>query len=170
MKNKIKSLALLSEWHSNIDEKTRPIEAHHKERLECRAGCSQCCVDELTVFEIEAERIRANCQDILVTKPHPPGACAFLNTDGLCRIYEHRPYVCRTQGLPLRWLEEGEEEVFEYRDICELNDKGTPLEALEPEDFWTLGESEGELAQMQVEAYGGQIKRIRLRALFDEVS
>ena len=84
----------------------------------------------------------------------------------MCRIYNNRPYVCRTQGLPLRWLEEAEDEVFEYRDICELNDKEPPLEELEPDQFWTLGESEGELAQMQFEAHGEEMTRVLLRELF----
>ena len=166
MTSKIKALTILSEWHSNIDAKVKPLEELHKNRLECRGGCSQCCVDDLSVFEVEADRIRTHCQDVLAETPHPKGACAFLNAEGFCRIYEHRPYVCRTQGLPLRWLEEGEDEVLEYRDICELNDKGMPLEELEPEVFWTLGESEGELAQMQFEAHGGEMTRVKLRELF----
>ena len=166
MTGESKALTILEEWHSNIDAKVKPLEELHKNRLECRAGCSQCCVDELSVFEVEADRIRAHCQDILTEQPHPKGACAFLNTEGMCRIYENRPYVCRTQGLPLRWLEEGEDEVFEYRDICELNDKGPALEEIAPDQFWTLGESEGELAQMQFEAHGPKMARVVLRELF----
>ena len=144
MTSNLKALTILSEWHSNIDAKVKPLEELHKNRLECRGGCSQCCVDDLSVFEVEADRIRTHCQDVLTETPHPKGACA----------------------LPLRWLEEGEDEVLEYRDICELNDKGTPLEELEPEVFWTLGESEGELAQMQFEAHGGEMTRVKLRELF----
>ena len=34
----------------------------------------------------------------------PEGACAFLDGEGGCRVYPDRPYVCRTQGLPLRWI------------------------------------------------------------------
>jgi Fe-S-cluster containining protein len=166
MTSNTKSLTVLSEWHSNIDAKVKPLEELHKNRLECRGGCSQCCVDELSVFEVEADRIRAICQDVLAQEPHPKGACAFLNAEGMCRIYAYRPYVCRTQGLPLRWLEESENEVLEYRDICELNDKEPPIEELEPDQFWTLGESEGELAQMQFEAHGGEMTRVVLRELF----
>jgi hypothetical protein len=29
--------------------------------------------------------------------------CAMLEADGRCAVYEHRPLVCRTQGLPLRY-------------------------------------------------------------------
>ena len=43
--------------------------------------------------------------EVLRSEPHPPGACAMLDADGACRVYAARPYVCRTQGLPLRWAE-----------------------------------------------------------------
>ncbi|MBK7707050.1 MAG: hypothetical protein IPJ30_15135 [Acidobacteria bacterium] len=55
--------------------------------------------------------------------PHTRGACAFLDQDA-CRIYPDRPYVHRTQGLPLRWIEDDLEEAFKYRDICPLNEAG----------------------------------------------
>ena len=41
--------------------------------------------------------------------------CPNLDESGLCLMYEHRPLVCRTFGLPLR---EGRKYVG---DICELN-------------------------------------------------
>ena len=41
--------------------------------------------------------------------------CPNLDESGLCMMYEHRPLVCRTFGLPLR---EGRKYVG---DICELN-------------------------------------------------
>ncbi len=41
--------------------------------------------------------------------------CPNLDDNGLCMMYEHRPLVCRTFGLPLK---EGRKYVG---DICELN-------------------------------------------------
>lgn len=41
--------------------------------------------------------------------------CPALGEDGLCVMYEHRPLVCRTFGLPLR---DGAQYIG---DICELN-------------------------------------------------
>lgn len=41
--------------------------------------------------------------------------CPALEDDGRCRIYESRPLVCRTFGLPIR---DGEQYIG---DICELN-------------------------------------------------
>ena len=42
-------------------------------------------------------------------------ACPNLDDAGLCMMYEHRPLVCRTFGLPLR---EGRKYLG---DVCELN-------------------------------------------------
>lgn len=42
-------------------------------------------------------------------------ACPALGENGLCSIYENRPMICRTFGLPIR---EDEEYIG---DICELN-------------------------------------------------
>lgn len=41
--------------------------------------------------------------------------CPALGSDGLCSIYQDRPMICRTFGLPIR---EGAEYIG---DICELN-------------------------------------------------
>jgi hypothetical protein len=149
--------------HAEIDREAARLEAVHRERLACRRGCHACCVDDLSVFEIEAERIRRNHAELLRSgAPHPEGACAFLDAGGACRIYEDRPYVCRTQGLPLRWLETDEAgTTLELRDICPLNDTGSPIEALAVGSCWTIGPYEGRLAALQ-----GDERRVRLRELF----
>lgn len=137
--------------HAELDRATRRLYVLHAERLQCRRGCSSCCVDGLTVFEVEAEPIRLKHAALLAEGvPHPEGACAFLDEEGGCRIYAERPYVCRTQGLPLRWLDEVDGEIVEMRDICPLNEVGDPVEHLAEEDCWTLGPFEERLAKLQV--------------------
>jgi hypothetical protein len=137
--------------HADIDRKTARLSVLHAARLQCREGCSSCCVDDLTVFDAEAERIRQSNTELLAAGvPHAVGGCAFLDDRGSCRIYEERPYVCRTQGLPLRWLEERDGVTAELRDICPLNDAGEPLEALDPEACWTLGPAEERLAGIEL--------------------
>ena len=149
---------MIDALHEEIDRAAAALAARHRERMACGRGCSGCCVDDLTVFAVEAERIRRGAPELLATAaPHPPGRCAFLGTEGECRIYALRPYVCRTQGLPLRWLDHAAQ--AEYRDVCELND--IPVETLEPEECWTIGETEERLARLQPDG-----KRVRLRELF----
>lgn len=159
-------LARLEALHAEVDAAVRPLQALHAGRLRCRLGCTQCCVDDVTVFEIEADRIRAYGADVLEETPHPPGACAFLRAgDGACRIYAHRPYVCRTQGLPLRWIDE--EARAELRDVCPLNERDDePVESLPASACWTLGPVEARLAGIEVERDGGAPRRTPLRSLF----
>lgn len=148
--------------HRAIDDNARVIAERHNGRLQCTRGCSGCCVDDLTVFEVEAATIVAKHAALLDTQaPHPPGRCAFLDDEGGCRIYEERPYVCRTQGLPLRWIEGGAREL---RDICTLNAAGEPLETLPAADCWPIGPVESRLSAMQ--ARTGSMTRVSLRSLF----
>jgi Fe-S-cluster containining protein len=145
----------LEELHARVDEAAAKLAATHRDQLACRRGCFGCCVDDLSVFEIEADRIRRAMPEGMT--PHPPGRCAFLDAEGACRVYEARPYVCRTQGLPLRWIDDEQE--AEFRDICELND--VAVESIESDACWTIGPHEQELAEMQRDG-----KRVKLRDLF----
>lgn len=165
-----KSFDELLKFYNEVDNLTSVLNEKHKNRLKCKAGCFSCCVDDITVFEIEAEHIKQNFKSLLNNEmPYPKGYCAFLNDKGECRIYEHRPYVCRTQGLPLRWIEEiNEEELYEMRDICPLNEEGEPIVNLKAEDCWTIGPFEEKLVMIQKNFSDkpmGQ-NRVRLRDLF----
>jgi uncharacterized protein len=152
--------------HAEVDRKAEPLHLLHAARLQCRRGCSSCCVDGLTVFDVEADRIRRGNVELLERGvPGPEGACAFLDADGGCRIYADRPYVCRTQGLPLRWIEGEGADAVELRDICPLNEPGTPIVELSADECWTLGPTEERLGKLQLE-HGKRSDRTRLRDLF----
>lgn len=101
--------------------------------LNCRAGCAGCCNHHLSVFAVEAEEARAGIEALPVPirafveeqarkvikreAQGEPVACPLL-VDDRCSIYETRPLICRTQGLPLLIeAEDGEKEV----DFCPLN-------------------------------------------------
>jgi hypothetical protein len=145
------------------------LEIVHEKRLKCRRGCSSCCVDDLKVFPIEADHIKVHHAALLSAGiPHSKGMCAFLDAEGGCRIYEERPYVCRTQGLPLRWLEARADLTVELRDICPLNDQDLelePIESLSAEECWTIGPFEDRLAALQLSS-SGTGERTALRDLF----
>lgn len=168
-------IAQVRRLHLSIDGSARRLEVLHASRLQCRRGCSDCCVDDLTVSVAEAARIvHENAELLAGGAPGPAGGCAMLDRDGACRIYGSRPYVCRTQGLPLRWVETdgavtGATPV-EHRDICPKNEPGpgTGIPALEnlPSDAcWTLGAAERVLAALDQLAAGAG-RRVALRDLF----
>jgi uncharacterized protein len=154
--------------HAIVDELAAPLAEAHGARLHCQKGCTGCCVDSLSVFDIEAAVVRRHYTELLANgTPHAGGACAFLDEKGACRIYEHRPYVCRTQGMPLRWLDTDEDGApIEARDICPLNVAGVPLEELPADVCWTLGPFEQRLRDRQGALDGGRGDRVELRSLF----
>ena len=161
-------VAGLDEIYRLVEEAAERFRRLHGRRLTCRRGCCRCCVDDLTVFEVEAWHIQNRFGELLEAgEPHPVGSCAFLGSGGDCRIYEARPYVCRTQGWPLRWMEEDAEgDWFEMRDICPLNDSDPPVEELAEDLCWTIGPVEGRLAGLQASIDGGLLRRVPLRSLF----
>ncbi len=160
-------LDAIRQLHREVDRELQPLVQRHRERLQCKRGCFECCTDDLSVFEVEAEVIRDRHAELLASsQPAPSGGCAFLDANGGCRIYESRPYVCRTQGLPLRWLEEDEEgTIVEQRDICPLNLEGPGLASLSDADCFQLGIYEQRLVSLQMQRFSC-LNRVHLRSLF----
>lgn len=154
-------------FYNEVDSQSQRLAEVHAERLQCQRGCSSCCVDGITIWNVEAENIRQNFAELLINDtPNTRGGCAFLDENGGCRIYQSRPYVCRTQGLPLRWLDEIENEIYELRDICPLNENGIPIEELDEIQCWTIGSAEAKLGVLESEFDKGEMRRVALRELF----
>lgn len=95
--------------------------------ISCHAGCDACC-RHLSVFAVEAAALRAALRnrpseeaDLIrrLAATAPSGRCPLLH-DGLCLLYEARPVICRTHGLPLMLGSEGEKRI----DFCPENFKG----------------------------------------------
>jgi Fe-S-cluster containining protein len=114
------------------------------QNLQCGAGCSLCCYGlfeigsgDVPVIAEGLERMHPSRRKKVIRRaleleqinlrecsPEEKEAyfdrtqsvpCPNLDEKGLCMMYEHRPLVCRTFGLPLR---EGRKYLG---DVCELN-------------------------------------------------
>jgi Fe-S-cluster containining protein len=162
-------LADLDALYAEIDQQVARLATRHAARLRCGRGCAACCLDDLTVSAAEAESIRRRQAGLLERgTPHPTGVCAFLDGLGACRIYADRPFVCRTQGLPLRVLfADEDDEIAERRDICALNLEGGPaLDELAQDDCWLIGPVELRLGELARRLCGEAAPRTALRDLF----
>lgn len=94
---------------SRVDELCRRIETDYSAHLACRKGCDACC-RHLSLFPVEgaalARALCSRCPDEagrirrLARKTPAEGPCPLLQ-DGVCLLYEARPIICRTHGLPL---------------------------------------------------------------------
>ena len=131
--------------------------------LKCMAGCCQCCINDLSITKAEAAVIEKLFPAFRSLNPHPSGACPFLDDHGLCRIYAARPYICRTHGLPMRWLDETSQ--TEERDICFLNDDIDIL-SLEPTSCWTSQTAEIQLSILNIATFG-DAERIPMRSFWE---
>ena len=101
----------LSELNAKIDGFFARVEARHGDAMQCRTGCSDCCHTRLTITRTEADAIAAHVAGWSAERRGAlvhdvPDRCAALDPQGRCTIYDARPVVCRSHGVPIR-LREG---------------------------------------------------------------
>jgi len=105
-----------------VDDIARSLSREHAAHLLCKKGCDLCCMD-YSILPVEfysiLEELKSN--DFKTENPHlnekSSDVCIFLK-DHACTIYESRPLICRTHGLPLLYTnDDGEWEL----STCELN-------------------------------------------------
>lgn len=92
-----------------VDALCRTIEERHASHLACRKGCDDCC-RHLSLFRVEAVALAKALDDVpepersrirqRARKATVDGPCPLLD-QGRCLLYEARPIICRTHGLPI---------------------------------------------------------------------
>lgn len=105
---------------SEIDKHAATLEEVHNKHMKCKNGCALCCID-FSVFPVEFYFIlnELKNENIMHEKSGYLNneVCAFLRNNS-CTIYQQRPIMCRTHGLPLLYANDnGEWEL----SACELN-------------------------------------------------
>jgi len=109
----------------NLDAEIDRIAKMHVTVISCGPGCASCCLP-FSVLPIEAACVQ-EAIDALSPADHntlrhnlskDTEGCPLLIND-LCSIYAARPVICRTQGLPLAYVDE-ELETIEV-SACPLN-------------------------------------------------
>jgi hypothetical protein len=103
---------LVADLDSTIDALSQRL----SQFIGCAPGCSSCC-RIFSVLPLEAAHIADSARLL----PRPPGRgehCPQLN-DHRCSIYPQRPLICRTQGLPVGYIDEDREQI--EVSACVLN-------------------------------------------------
>lgn len=121
----------LSNYYSllaKVDELCGSIESEFSGHISCHAGCSGCC-RHITIAWVEAMALAAALQRLQSGQieairlkagyASPEGECPLLVGDR-CALYDHRPIICRTHGLPILTGETGNQSI----DYCPQNFKG----------------------------------------------
>jgi Fe-S-cluster containining protein len=110
---------------AKIDERCNEIYAAYQQHIVCQKGCCTCC-RLMSVFAVEAAAVslalsRLPHETLLRLRQnadtHPDSEICPLLEKGACAVYESRPVICRTHGLPILVLQNGRHEA----DFCPLN-------------------------------------------------
>lgn len=90
---------------ADLDEKIVEISSSSlQKQLNCVPGCDECCM-QFSVLPIEAAVVAEAVQIHPVTAEIRGDGCRLL-CESRCTIYDMRPLICRTQGLPLAYVDE----------------------------------------------------------------
>lgn len=166
------TLAQYRDLQKRVDEKFAEIHRAQAEHMACRSGCHSCCKPDLTLSLLEAEAIRsylaehpetaARAQQAEAEDPFRGKRCSFLAATGDCTIYEARPLVCRSHGLPLQFSQPAEPET-KIRDACELNFATVKLGELPSAMVLNQDTIHMLLALLNKRAFGKKLDRVPLK-------
>ncbi len=105
---------------NEIDSLSVQLEREHVGQMVCKKGCDMCCMD-YSIFPVEFYSIINDLKreglNPEISETQNKNECIFLKNH-VCSIYEQRPVICRTHGLPLLFMNENSE--WEL-SACELN-------------------------------------------------
>lgn len=165
--------AQYAELRRRVDEKFAEVAAAHAGAMKCASGCHKCCAPGLTVSALEAAVLR----DFLRARPelaaaalvneranpHRGKRCSFLSAGGECLIYEARPLVCRSHGIPLQYADPEGGNESKLRDVCDLNFVGVDLAELNPGHILNLETVNLLLSLLNQRAFGKKTERVALQ-------
>jgi Fe-S-cluster containining protein len=99
---------ILQEYLQLVEEIDLEIErisaALPRNILQCRPGCPECCI-EFSIFALEAAVLAGRLKGPDTDRTPAEQHCRFLRDDR-CSVYGARPIICRSQGLPIGYLNE----------------------------------------------------------------
>lgn len=105
-----------NELVAELDLEISRLQQRLQSFIVCGPGCSSCC-RKFSVLSLEAALMTGSAgssADLSGTGQF----CGFL-ADNRCSIYPRRPIICRTQGLPIGYLDEAHEHI--EVSACPLN-------------------------------------------------
>ena len=126
-----------------VDREFAEIQTRNQGRMQCRSGCSDCCRARLSVAHVEeafmSRRLASLPDELrrdLAEAAETPGRemCPALDDEGRCRIYEHRPLICRSFGVPLRHRRPLALIQPPVIDVCDKNFVGESLKVVSEVD------------------------------------
>ncbi|GFO67091.1 hypothetical protein GMLC_06700 [Geomonas limicola] len=158
---------------ARIDEMYRSTAERFHEQIVCRPGCDSCC-RHLSIFAVEAAAITRALHELPVEQAQEiraaaaqaaaDGPCPLLK-GGLCLLYQARPIICRTHGLPLLLSREGANQI----DFCPENFRGlTSIPGNAVLDLERLNEALAAINALYLRSFPGPERLTLAQALLAE--
>lgn len=112
-----------------VDKLSNALSSTHKKHIACKKGCDLCCMN-YKILPVEYFALKQALKNKPVDlQPSINNSCIFLKNH-ICQVYNSRPIICRTHGLPLLFMNEDQWEL----SACELNFKEFSDEDFTPEN------------------------------------
>ena len=93
---------------AGIDQQIVGLEKKLAGQVHCQPGCASCC-QPFAVCALEAALLSMQLPAATPTIKSS-SVCCFLNADR-CLLYRWRPLICRTQGLPVAYIDTDRETI-----------------------------------------------------------
>ena len=162
------SMARFDSLASDVARKFEAIRRRNHGRMECRKGCADCCRCRLSITRVEEAYLRQGLARLplsvrlelktqATTEPTDSDTnemCPALDANGCCKIFESRPLICRSHGVPLRYRYPVPLIHPAVIDVCEKNFAnldGVSMKSLPIEDVLDQTSLTAELAEIDAD-------------------
>ena len=153
------SIARFDSLARDVAREFEAIRQRNSGRMECREGCADCCRCRLSITRVEEAYLREGLKHLpqsvrleLKTRAtaeiHTNEMCPALDANGCCQIYESRPLICRSHGVPLRYRHPVPLIHPSRIDVCEKNFTEVPTKSVPLEDVLDQTSLTGKLAKI----------------------
>jgi hypothetical protein len=119
---------------SRIDDFHMRLRHMHGGHIACAPGCSACCGQVLELLPVEFYYLQIAARASALKGPATAGEICPLLHKGHCLLYEYRPVICRTHGMPLVV----EENSLQRVDCCPENFRDGALKTLSGDSLLNL--------------------------------
>lgn len=161
----MESIARFDALAGEVEAKFEAIRKRNHGCMECRVGCSDCCRCRLSITRVEEAYLRQGLARLPVSVRHElrtraageptetdtKEMCPALDANGRCQVYESRPLICRSHGVPLRYRHPVPLIHPSLIDVCEknfTNFTGVATKSLPVEDVIDQTSLTAELAEI----------------------
>lgn len=124
---------------TRVDDFSSRFIRMYQEQIVCQHGCTDCCRQDLHLLPVEFHYLKQGFTRLPeaeknITEGSSQDTYCTLLHEGSCLLYDLRPIICRTHGLPLLITENDRQ----WRDCCPKNFEGQSLEHLPEKDLLHL--------------------------------